>query len=310
MRKIWQQWAAVAAILVCLGCFAGATAQEFRCDVTINTPKAFDTDPKVFKSLKTALTEFVNNRKWTEQELLPEERIELNIIITINEELSATSFGAHLTIQAARPVYNSGYNSVLLQHLDKDFVFSYGEFEVMDFTENAFTSNLTSVIAFYAYVILGLDADSFSELGGEEYYQKAQNIVSTAPATAPAGWKMNDRIAVDGRSRFFLISNLLNPRVQPMRRAFYQYYLLGLDLLSKTETRGDGLKAMTTALETIQRVNMEFPASMIVQVFANMKRDEIVGAFGVADITTRRKVYDIMVKLDGTKAEQYKDLLK
>ncbi len=309
MRKFWQYAAAFAAVVFFFSRSA-ASAQEFKCDVTINTPKAFNTDPKVFKSLKTALTEFVNNRKWTEQELTPEERIELNIIITINEELSATSFGAHLTVQAARPVYNSGYSSVLLQHLDKDFVFSYGEFEVMDFTENAYTSNLTSIIAFYAYIVLGLDADSFSELGGEEYYQKAQTIVNTAPASAPAGWKMNDRIAVDGRSRYFLINNLLNPRVQPMRRAFYQYYLLGLDLLSKTETRGDGLKAMSTALEAIQRVNTEFPASMIVQVFANMKRDEIVGAFAVADITTRRKIHDIMIKLDGTKAEQYKELLK
>ena len=156
--------------------FSSLQAQEFVCNVTINTPNMKTTDPKVFKSLKTAITEFVNTRKWSAQELKPEERIELNIIITIDEELSATTFRAQMTVQAVRPVYGSSYNSVLFQHLDKDFVFTYGEFEVLDFSENAFTSNLTSIIAFYAYIALGFDGDSFSELGGEDHLQKAQKI--------------------------------------------------------------------------------------------------------------------------------------
>lgn len=299
-------------LVLALLCFAFSSlqAQEFVCNVTINTPKIQTADPKIFKSLKTAITEFVNTRKWSEQELKPEERIELNIIITIDEEISATAFRAQMTVQAVRPVYGSNYNSVLFQHLDKDFVFTYGEFEVLDFSENAFTSNLTSIIAFYAYIALGFDGDSFSELGGEDHLQKAQNIANAVPANTFSGWKLTDKVAVDGRSRFFLISNLLNVRVQPMRRAFYQYYLLGLDRLSNNATRADGLKAMTQALEGIYKVNAEFPASMIVQVFSNMKRDEILAAFMVADVSTRRKVYDIMTKLDGTKAELYKDLLK
>lgn len=299
-------------LVLALLCFAFSSlqAQEFVCNVTINTPKIQTADPKIFKSLKTAITEFVNTRKWSEQELKPEERIELNIIITIDEEISATAFRAQMTVQAVRPVYGSNYNSVLFQHLDKDFVFTYGEFEVLDFSENAFTSNLTSIIAFYAYIALGFDGDSFSELGGEDHLQKAQNIANAVPANTFSGWKLTDKVAVDGRSRFFLISNLLNVRVQPMRRAFYQYYLLGLDRLSNNATRADGLKAMTQALEGIYKVNAEFPASMIVQVFSNMKRDEILAAFMVADVGTRRKVYDIMTKLDGTKAELYKDLLK
>jgi hypothetical protein len=285
-------------------------AQEFTCNVSINTPKIQTADPKIFKSLKTAITEFVNNRKWSEQTLKPEERIELNIVITIDEEISATAFRAQMTVQAVRPVYNSGYNSVLFQHLDKDFTFSYGEFEVLDFSENVFTSNLTSVIAFYAYIALGFDGDSFSELGGEEYLQKAQTIANTVPANTFMGWKLADKVAVDGRSRYFLISNLLNVRVQPMRRAFYQYYLLGLDRLSNTATRADGLQAMRGALEAMHKVNSEFPASMIIQVFSNMKREEIVAAFMVADVSTRRKIYDIMAVLDATKADTYKDLVK
>lgn len=285
-------------------------AQEFKCEVTINTPKVQTVDPKVFKSLKTAITEFVNNRKWTNRELQQEEKIDFNIVITIDEEVSASSFKGQIMIQGARPIYASTYNSVLIQHLDKDFAFTYQENEYLEFTENTYTSNLPCVIAFYAYIILGLDGDSFSELGGEAHYQKAQDIANSAPSGSLNGWKLTDRTAVDGRSRHYLISNLLNPRAQAMRRSFYQYYLLGLDRLTKADMRPDGLKAMMQCLEIVGRLNTELPSSMIVQTFAQSKKDEVIQAFAIADIGTRRRVYDIMSKLDPLKIEDYKQLLK
>lgn len=287
-----------------------AKAQEFKCEVTINTPKLQTVDPKVFKSLKTAITEFVNNRKWANRELAQEEKIDFNIVITIDEEASASSFKGQIMIQGARPVYGSTYNSVLIQHLDKDFAFTYQENEYLEFTENTYSSNLPCVIAFYAYVILGLDADSFSELGGENYYQKAQDIANSAPSGSLNGWKLTDRVAVDGRSRHYLISNLLNPRAQNMRRAFYQYYLLGLDRLTKPDMRAEGIKAILQALEVVGRLNTELPSSMIVHTFAQSKRDEILQVFAIADMGTRRKVYDIMSKIDPLKIEDYKQLLK
>lgn len=284
-------------------------AQEIISSVTINTPKLQTADPKIFKSLKTALQEFINNRRWTEDDYELDEKIDVNVIITINEELSQTSFNAQLTIQASRPVYGSSYNSIIFQHLDKEFNFNYGEFEVLDFTEGSFSSNLTSTIAFYMYVIMGMDYDSFSELGGDKYLNKAQDILNAVPSNAApssTGWKVND----GDRNRYWLIENLLNVRVQPFRRALYQYHLLGMDRLTKDDTRPEGLASIEKALTAIREVNAAYPASMIIQLFVIAKRDEILNVFSITDMRTRRRIYDIMIKIDGAHAADYQILTK
>lgn len=287
-----------------LSFFGSISAQEIVSNITINTPKLQTADPKIFKNLKSALQEFINNRKWSEDSYLQEEKIDLNVIITIDEEISQTAFRAQLTIQASRPVYNSSYNSVLIQHLDKEFYFTYGEFEVLDFTEGSFSSNLTSTIAFYVYVVLGLDYDSFAELGGDKYLNKAQDILNAVPRGAAKGWTMQD----GDRNRYWLIENLLNVRMQGLRRAMFQYHLLGLDRLSQEDTRTEALAAIEKALTAIRDANAAYPASMIVQTFVNSKRDEILNVFSVADLRTRRRIYDIMIKIDGTHAADYQKL--
>jgi hypothetical protein len=279
-------------------------AQEIISTVTINTPKLQTADPKLFVNLKSALQEFINNRKWTDENYKSEEKIELNVIITINKEISQTSFEAQLTIQASRPVYNSTYNSVMIQHLDKDFYFSYGEFEVLDFTEGSFSSNLTSTIAYYVYVVLGLDYDSFAELGGDKYLNKALDILNAVPRGAAKGWTMQD----GDRNRYWLIENLLNVRMQGFRRGMYQYHLLGLDRLSSEENRAEGLAAIEKALTAARDANQAVPASMLIQTFVNTKRDEILNVYSVADLRTRRRIYDIMIKIDGTHAADYQKL--
>jgi hypothetical protein len=279
-------------------------AQEIISTVTINTPKLQTADPKLFVNLKSALQEFINNRKWTDENYKSEEKIELNVIITINKEISQTSFEAQLTIQASRPVYNSTYNSVMIQHLDKDFYFSYGEFEVLDFTEGSFSSNLTSTIAYYVYVVLGLDYDSFAELGGDKYLNKALDILNAVPRGAAKGWTMQD----GDRNRYWLIENLLNVRMQGFRRGMYQYHLLGLDRLSSEENRSEGLAAIEKALTAARDANQAVPASMLIQTFVNTKRDEILNVYSVADLRTRRRIYDIMIKIDGTHAADYQKL--
>jgi hypothetical protein len=281
-----------------------AYAQEIISTVTINTPKLQTADPKLFVNLKSALQEFINNRKWTDENYKSEEKIELNVIITINKEISQTSFEAQLTIQASRPVYNSAYNSVMIQHLDKDFYFSYGEFEVLDFTEGSFSSNLTSTIAYYVYVVLGLDYDSFAELGGDKYLNKALDITNAVPRGASKGWTMQD----GDRNRYWLIENLLNVRMQGFRRGMYQYHLLGLDRLSSEENRAEGLAAIEKALTAARDANQAVPASMLIQTFVNTKRDEILNIYSVADLRTRRRIYDIMIKIDGTHAADYQKL--
>lgn len=283
-------------------------AQDFTTQVTINTPQTQTVDPQVFRNLKVAIEEFMNTRDWIEDNFEPGERIELNIIITIEKENSPTDFEGQMTIQASRPVYNSGYNSVLFQSLDKDFAFTYGEFERLDFSENTFTSNLTSILAFYAYVILGLDYDSFSELGGTEHLQKAQDILNAVPESAGNGWKPGGGIA--NRSRYWLIENLLNARMQDMRRSMYQYYMLGLDQVTQEGKAGKGLTSVLKALRKVQAANQNNPNSMWVQLFADTKRGEIVELFKVADFNTKREVYGIMMQLDGTHASEYQVLLK
>ena len=279
-------------------------AQEIISTVTINTPKLQTADPKLFVNLKSALQEFINNRKWTDDNYKAEEKIELNVIITIIKEISQTAFEAQLTIQASRPVYNSSYNSVMIQHLDKDFYFSYGEFEVLDFTEGSFSSNLTSTIAYYVYVVLGLDYDSFAELGGDKYLNKALDILNAVPRGAAKGWTMQD----GDRNRYWLIENLLNVRMQGFRRGMYQYHLLGLDQLSSEENRAEGLASIEKALTAARDANQAVPASMLIQTFVNTKRDEIINVYSVADLRTRRRIYDIMIKIDGTHAADYQKL--
>jgi len=293
-------------LVICLS--LSATAQDFNTQVTVNTPKIQTADPKIFKNLKTAIEEFMNSRDWVEDNFEPKERIELNIVITIEEELSLTSFKGQMTIQASRPVYNSGYNSVLFQNLDKQFEFTYGEFERLDFSENTYTSNLTSILAFYAYVIIGLDYDSFSEMGGSDHFQKAQNILNAVPRGSAQGWASDNGII--NRNRYWVIENMLNPRMQDMRRSMYQYYMLGLDRIAQEDQTEKGLGSILKALEAVQAANQSNPGSMWVQLFSDAKRDEVINLFQVADFNTKRKIYNIMVKLDGTHANDYRVLLK
>lgn len=298
--------------LICLFLFVGfyastTYAQEFNAQVTVNTPKIQSVDPRVFKNLETVLVEFMSTRNWVEDDFEPTERIDLNIVITINEEVSQTYFKGEMTIQASRPVYGSGYNSIIFQSLDKDFEFGFQEYERLDFSENTFTSNLTSMLAFYAYVIIGMDYDSFSEMGGDEYLQKAQDILNAVPQNGPAGW--SPRVA-NNRNRYWLIENLLNPRMQDMRRAMYQYYLLGLDRIAQEGETAKGLTSILKALQIVDATNQSNPNSMLIQIFSDAKKDEIINLFQVADFNTKRQVYGIMVKLDGQRANDYRVLLK
>ncbi|NJK84523.1 MAG: DUF4835 family protein, partial [Saprospiraceae bacterium] len=197
-----------------------------------NTPKLQTADPRVFQSLQTAVQEFLNNTKWTQDVYEPEERIKGNMIITINKEESATRFTAEVAIQAVRPIYGTMNETPLVTIQDKNVWFDYEQFQPLIFTQNSFNDNLTSVLAYYAYVIIGLDNDSFSPFGGEAQLLRAQEIVNNVPPGAagvdPKGWR-----SLDGqRNRYWLVENLLSPRVRPLRQAFYDYHRQGLDIMS------------------------------------------------------------------------------
>jgi len=258
--------------LVALMWGTAADGQEILANVKINHQKLQIAEAKVFKTLETELNNLVNNTKWTEDVFLPEERLKMNFQLTIKEELSATSFSAELAVSATRPVYNSNYETLLFSHNDRDVTFTYEEFQALEFTKNSFTSNLTSIFAFYIHIALGLDYDSFSSLGGETHFQGAQEVVSNVPpnvASSAKGWR-----ALDGRgnrNRFWLVENLLNPRVAAFRKAFYSYHRKSLDIMAADPAKARGV--MQLALTEINLVNDNYPNSMILAEFLQAKRE-------------------------------------
>ena len=278
-------------------------AQELNVTVRINTQKLQSTDPKVFATLEATVREFLNTQKWTEEVFELEERINANVLITIQEEISATSFKADIAIQASRPVYGSDYETPLINHIDKGVTFFYEQFQPLQFSQNAFNDNLSSVLAFYAYIMLGLDFDSFSPYGGEPYFQAAQDIlnnVTQAAAAANPGWR-----SLDGnRNRFWLIENILSPRVRPYRQAWYDYHRQGLDVSSTDIATGRAIIA--AALEQVRNVDQAYPNSMIIQVFTDTKSQEILEIFKRGTPQEQNTVVQVMTRIDASNAAQYR----
>ncbi len=282
-------------------------AQELEFDVTVNTPKLQTVDPRVFQDMESQLQSFLNNRKWTEDAFNQEERIKCNIQLTITEELGPTSFAADLAIQSARPVFNSSLETALLTHVDKGVTFRYEQFQPLEFSENNFNDNLTSILGFYVYLILGLDYDSFSPLGGEEYLQRAQNIINIIPsnvADGNPGWRPND--GNGNRNRYWILENLLSPRVKDLRYALYDYHLRGLDLMPKNQDLGRAniLKAM----QSIEKVGRAYPNSMIIQMFFNAKNNELVDIFNQGTRAEKTEIIRICSKLDPANAIKYRKI--
>ncbi|MBP7274461.1 MAG: DUF4835 family protein [Saprospiraceae bacterium] len=275
-------------------------AQEFDFKVSIVTPKLQIADPKVFDNMSAALKDMINSQKWTDDIFEPNERIKGNIVITIKEEQSANAFTADFGIQAVRPVYGSNYETPIFTHLDKDVPFTYEIGRPLFFSNNNYVDNLTSVIGFYAYIIIGLDYDTFSPLGGDQYFQRAQDIVNTVPSGSP-GWSVGEQ-----RSRYQLIENLLNPRVKAFRQSMYDYNRLGLDIMAQDPAKGRQI--IEKALDKASELSVSYPNCMILQVFANTKRDEIVEIFKEADRGQKTKVYLIMSKVDPSNAPKYRQI--
>lgn len=288
-------------LCISFSCFA----QEFNFQVKLNSEKAQTVDPKVFESLELALRDFLNNQKWTDDEFEPEERIDCNVQLTITEDVSATTFKADLAIQATRPVFGSDYQTALMSYVDKGIVFEYEAFQPLVFTENVFNDNLTSILGFYCYTILGMDYDSFSPLGGENFYQKAQDILNSVPPGATGrykGWR-----SLDGnRNRYWIIESILSPRTRDMRQAMYDYHRSGLDMM--VENKDAARATMLAALKKIEGVSRTYPNAMIVQMFALAKGDEIVEIYKGGTRKEQSDVIRIMSRIDAPGASKYKKI--
>ncbi len=293
----------LALLLFAIAGYFSPAAQELEVKVTINTPKLQTADPKVFETLRTALEEFMNNQKWTTDVFEQEERIKMNIVLNISEEINASTFKADLALQSTRPVFGSRYETPMLKHQDEEVTFSYEQFQPLEFSQTTYLNNLTSVLGFYAFIAIGLDYDSYSPLGGEPYFQAAQDIVNRIPpnvASSVGGWRSVEK----SRNRYWLVENLLSPRVRPFRQAVYDYHRQGLDVMQEDVVTGRAV--MSLAIESLGEVNKSYPNAMILQVFANTKYDEIIEIYKAAAPQEKTKVIGTMEKVDPPRASNYR----
>ena len=298
-------------LLILTTCYT-LQAQELRAKVNVLANRVENTiDKKVFVTLQTALNNFINNRKWSSDKFSQEEKIDCSFLLNLEGTGDVNVYKASLTIQAARPAFNSSYQSPIINFQDQDITFKYVEFQQLDFNENrvagtdALASNLTAVIAYYIDVILGLDYDSFSQRGGDLYFQKAQNIINNSPEGRNIlGWKPFDGT----RNRYWLVENLLNSRYTLIHDAYYSYYRLGLDKLYEDENTARS--QVLNVLTLLNSFNMDNPNTMILQFFFQGKSQELIKIFSKASPPDKTRALEFLQKLDISNSSKYKEGLK
>mgnify|MGYP001820443197 CR=1 FL=1 len=249
-----------------------ATAQELNCTVVLNAQQTGDENLPVFKTLQRQINEFVNKTKWTDKNYLPQERINCSMFITI-QSYSSDSFSGTIQVQSSRPVYGSSYGTPVYNYNDKDFAFRYLEFQNMIYNPSQFESNLISVLAFHVYMILGMDADSFSQKGGEPYFEQAQTILQYSQQENFLGWQQKDGL----QTRFTLIDNVLSPTYKELRNVMYSYHIGALDIMHENPKLAK--EKIANTLKQLQVMNRRRPNSYILRVFFDAKADEIEQIF-------------------------------
>jgi hypothetical protein len=295
MRKLVLFFAVFGAIIC-------SKAQELNCLVNINFNQIQGSNTQVFKTLETALTEFVNQTKWTNREVKAEERIDcaMNIIINSRED---NRFTASLQVQSTRPVYGSTYTSPLLNLRDNEFNFNYNEFDPLIYNRNNFDSNLISTIVFYVYVILGVDADSFTRYGGTPYLKEAENAMLQAQQTGLASWQN----VVGKQNRFLLIDNLLSPKLQNYRAAIYNYHRSGLDIYSSNPKQAK--QTVESSIFLIESLFNKTVGNYLIRLFFDAKSDEIVNIYSDGSETrNKNKVVQTLQKISTTNISKWKKI--
>jgi hypothetical protein len=295
-------------IIFSLFLFSGLTlnAQELMCEVSVVAPdrSKVKTDPKVFKTLENSISEFMNTRKWTTDVFGENEKIECSIFIAITDEASGGgSYSGSITVISKRPVYNSDYHSTVLNVVDNDFVFQYQEFQPLEFNENQFTQNLTHVLSFYAYLMIGMDYETFGLKGGEKYLQRASdiaNVVSANEGRAFPGWKSYEK---NQRNRYWVITHMLNSRYEPYRTGLYKYHREGLDnFYSDPVLARQNIK---DALNELAKVSQDNPNLSIMLMWSESKRDELVGVFSEAPAPEKDEILKVLKRVDPINSDKY-----
>lgn len=291
-------------LLLCL-CFLSPTkAQDLNARVQLLSPKIQSANKRILDVLQNTIHDFLNGRKWCNDAIKPQERIDCTFVITITDwDGSSPNFKAEAQIQSSRPVYNTAYNTTLLSIADKEFDFNYSEGQALEFSEQANLSNLSSLLAFYANIIVGFDYDSFSKLGGTAYFTKAQTILTNAQNTNYLGWKGFESL----RNRYWLIENLGNSNFNPIRVGLYTYHREGLDELAENSSKGKA--AILGLLPELQKVDRLKQGAMLTQLFFTAKADELTNILQTVTPAEKINAYQVLSQLDPANAGKY-ELLK
>jgi len=278
--------------------------QEFNCQISVIAPQVAIADPRVFRSLEVAIKEFFETRRFSNYNYAPSERIDINLLLTISGQSSANSFEGTLQLIYARPVFATDYNTPILDLVDNNVQFTFLENVQVEFTPDRFLNNLSSILGFYAYFVLGMDADSYKPLGGTEFYTLAQQVLNNAQNANESGWKAFE----DQRNRYWLLDNQLQAVFRPFRELLYSYHRTGLDAM--TEDAAAARRTIAGGIEKLKSVHQAKPASYNLQVFFNAKHQELVEIFKVADPQEKSKLFNTLQIIDPGHISQYQNMMR
>lgn len=289
-------------MIVLLAVTLPVKAQELNCTVKVGYDMVTDANTQIFKTLEKSLGDFVNNTRWTTRNFGRNEKIECSMFINVLS-YSNNQFTANLQVQASRPIYGSTYSSPILNINDKDFAFNYTEYENLYFNPNSFTSNLMSVVAFYANIIIGMDADSFQKGGGTPYYEVAQAIVTQGQQSGYQGWSQQEGGL---QNRYFLVNNILSNTYEPFRDALYEYHLAGLDHMSE-DIKGSK-ENIIKAVKTLSKLHSVRPNAYLTRVFFDAKSDEIVSIFSGGPAVTLTELSDTLNRISPLNSSKWSNI--
>lgn len=293
-------------LLVIVLAHTSSAQGELKCQLTVNAQRVVGVDPSVFQTMQTALSEFMNNKSWTNDQFAPEERIECSMFINIEGSSAQDVYNASITVQLSRPVFNSSYSSPMFNFIDKDCILTYAQNQPLDFNVNQYQSNLTSILGYYAYVLIGLDYETMSKGGGTKYFTMAEQVLNNVPTNSPdsKGWKPFD----SQRNRYWLINSLQASKYEQFRVALYEYHFKGMD--NFYEKPALARQNILSALDKLSKIARENPNNMLLAVFFQAKSDEVVNVFSGADMTEKAKALTVLRIADPSNSAKYDKLVK
>ena len=282
----------------------GIQAQELEAKVVVNHSKIQGTNTSVFTTLQEAMTEFLNTRKWSNSQYTARERIACSFNLIVNEYSDEGRFGCSLMVQANRPVYNASYNTTVLNFNDNAVDFNYIEHDKLEFSDDIIDNNLTAVLAYYAYLIIGLDMDTFAPKGGTDILHKAENVVNNAQMIGEDGWKAFG----DSKNRHAIINDYMNGGMEPYRQLLYDYHRKGLDEMVQNAERGRS--NITTSLALLEKCKQDKPMSVLPQLFTEIKKDELLGIYSKGTAKEKEEVARILSLVNPSYASDWEELKK